>query len=60
MTGKMHSVKELAIMLNVSHTTIRRMIRKGQIKAVKLPAGTIRIHKDEVVRLLVPKGDDEL
>jgi excisionase family DNA binding protein len=56
MTGRMYTVKEMAIMLNVSQNTIRRMVYKGQVKAVKLPSGTIRIPEDEVARLLGPKG----
>ncbi|MDG7035786.1 MAG: helix-turn-helix domain-containing protein [Nitrososphaerota archaeon] len=60
MTGRLYTVKEISIMLNVSQSTIRRMIYKGQIKAVKLPSGTIRIPEDEVARLLRPEGGDKL
>ncbi len=55
----MYTVKELAIMLNVSQSTVRRMIYKGQIKAVRLPTGTLRIPEDEVARLLRPEGGDK-
>lgn len=52
MTEKLYRVKEVALLLNVSQETVRRMIRKGQIKAVRLPTGTIRIPESEVIRLL--------
>mgnify|MGYP001626380320 CR=1 FL=1 len=57
MTGKYYTVKELAALLRVSDSTIRRMIRKGQIKAIKLPSGTLRIPEEEVSKLLMPKND---
>ncbi len=55
MTEKLYRVKEVALLLNASQETIRRMIRKEQIKAIKLPTGTIRIPESEVIRLLGDK-----
>ena len=35
--GKMYSVKEVAGMLGVGRDTVMRLIRRGRLKAVKLP-----------------------
>ncbi|MDG6927118.1 MAG: helix-turn-helix domain-containing protein [Nitrososphaerota archaeon] len=52
MTERLYSVKETALTLHISDSTVRRMVRKGQIKAVKLPTGTIRIPESEILKLL--------
>ncbi|MEM0117242.1 MAG: helix-turn-helix domain-containing protein [Conexivisphaerales archaeon] len=58
MTEKMYSVKETALTLRISGSRVRRMVRKGQIKAVRLPTGTIRIPEGEVLKLLGAQGHD--
>jgi excisionase family DNA binding protein len=35
--GKMYSVKEVAGMLGVGRDTVMRLIRRGRLRAVKLP-----------------------
>ena len=51
--------KEVAELLRVHPATVTRWIRLGQIRAVRLPAGTYRIPSEEVERLLREARRDE-
>lgn len=51
-TGRLHKPKEAAELLNVSRQTIWVWIRKGKIKALKLPSGQYRIPDSEIVKIL--------
>ena len=46
----MYTVREVAEILKLHYDTVRRKIKAGQIKAVKI-GGTIRISEEEVERL---------
>lgn len=60
MNDEFYTVDELAFILNVSTQTIRKLIRKGDIPAIKvgrsyrIPYETIQILKNKVLKL--PKG----
>ena len=43
MSDEMLKPRDVAKMLNVSHSTVTRWIRLDQIRYVKLPGGTYRI-----------------
>ena len=46
----MKTIKEAAIIFNVTEMTIRRWIDSGVVKAVKI-VGTVRISEEEIERL---------
>jgi excisionase family DNA binding protein len=52
------TANEVAEFLRVHPATVTRWIRLGQIKAIRLPAGTYRIRREEVERLLNEAGED--
>jgi excisionase family DNA binding protein len=47
--------KEASRMLGVSYKTLWRWWKEGKIRAVTLPSGRLRYHKDEIERLLTEK-----
>ena len=49
---KLYTIEEVAQMMSVNHMTIRRWINNGQIAAIRLPGGGIRISQDEVTRII--------
>lgn len=49
---------EVARMLRVSPATVARYVRLGQVRAIRLPSGQIRIRREEVERLLREEGPD--
>lgn len=51
MTDKLFTIQEVAQMLSVTHKTVRNLIAKGEIKAIKI-GGSIRI-KESVFRNLI-------
>jgi putative resolvase len=51
-TGRLHKPNEAAELLNVSRQTIWTWIKRGKIRAVKLPSGQYRIPDSEIVRIL--------
>lgn len=52
MTEQTYTVKQLAQLLNVCDTTVRRWIEGGKVKAYKLgPGSHWRVTKEEVDRL---------
>jgi putative resolvase len=51
-TGRLHKPNEAAELLNVSRQTIWAWIKRGKIKAVKLPSGQYRIPDSEIVKIL--------
>ena len=55
----MLSIKETADLLDVSETTVRRMIHKGQLKAVKIGA-LYKIPISELRNLGVPQETIDL
>ena len=50
-----YTVNEVAELFNLKPVTIRSWITRGKLKKVQLNKWTVRIHKDEVVRLM--KGE---
>jgi excisionase family DNA binding protein len=46
------TTNEAARMLRVSRATVTRWVRLGQLRAVRLPSGGIRIPRKEIERLL--------
>jgi excisionase family DNA binding protein len=42
--------KEVARMLRVSTDTVGRWVRNGQLEAIRLPSGQIRIRREDVER----------
>jgi excisionase family DNA binding protein len=47
-TGRLRTAREVADLLGVSSETILRWTRRGELPAVKLPAGAIRYREDEL------------
>jgi excisionase family DNA binding protein len=52
MSDEMLKPRDVAKMLNVSHSTVTRWVRLDQIRYVKLPGGTYRIPRSEVEKLI--------
>jgi excisionase family DNA binding protein len=50
--GKLLTTAEVAKMLRVSHSTVTRWARLGQIRTLRLPSGKFRYSREEVERLL--------
>ena len=48
-----YKIKAVAKLLDLSEKTIRRWIREGKLKAVKI-GGSIRISKDEIANIIKP------
>lgn len=43
---------EVAEMLRVSQSTVQRWVQLGQLDAIRLPSGGIRIRREDVDKLL--------
>lgn len=54
---KLYTINQVAEMLSVHANTVRRWIKSGKLKTVKLEVGTDRITETEVKRF-VGLGDD--
>ena len=52
MSDELLTTAQVAELLSVSQKTVARWARLGQIKAVRLPSGQLRIRRSEVDRLL--------
>ncbi len=52
-SGKIYTPKEARSFLKVSESTMKRMLKKGVIKAYKV-SGQYRIWGDEILRLVSP------
>ena len=52
MTSSLLTARTVADRLDVSAETVLRWIRRGEITAIRLPGGAIRIREDELVRWL--------
>jgi excisionase family DNA binding protein len=52
------TLREAAAILYFSERTVRRLIADGRLRAVQPagPGGSIRIPRDELERLVTPKG----
>ncbi|MHA1595538.1 MAG: MerR family transcriptional regulator [Candidatus Baldrarchaeia archaeon] len=50
-------ISEVARILNVSRHTVLNWIRKGKIRAIRLPSGRYRIPESEVRRILEGGGN---
>lgn len=46
------TVKQAAQWLQVNEETVWRWIRKGKMKAVRLPSGRLRIEESEIRRMI--------
>lgn len=51
---EIYTTKETRDFLKISESTIKRLLRKGMIKAYRV-GGTYRIWGDEILRLVSPK-----
>lgn len=49
---ELYTLKQTALLLNVSRQTIWAWIKAGKIKAVELPSGRYRVAKSEVVKIV--------
>jgi len=49
---KLLKISEVAKVLNVSMHTVLNWIKKGKLKAIRLPSGRYRIPEGEVRRIL--------
>lgn len=52
MPSELLTAKEAADLLRVSRGTVTRWVRLGQLQAVRLPSGGIRIPRAEIDRIL--------
>ena len=52
MIGRLLTVREVADLVGVSSETVLRWIRRGELPAIRLPGGAIRIREDELERWL--------
>ena len=52
MTSPLLTARTVGDMLDVSAETVLRWIRKGDLPAIKLPGGTIRVAADELEQWL--------
>jgi excisionase family DNA binding protein len=53
---EIYTTKEAQSFLKISESTIKRLLKKGIIKAYKV-GGTYRIWGDEILRLVSPKTE---
>lgn len=54
--NQVYTTKEAQDFLKVSKSTMKRLLRRGIIKAYKV-GGTYRIWGDEILNLVSPKGE---
>ena len=52
-------MSEVADFLKLSQGTVRRMVRRGDLKAVRLPTRAVRFEWADVEALLTPIAPDE-
>ena len=52
MTSPLLTAREVAERLGVSPETVLRWIRRGELPAIKLPGGAVRVREDELERWL--------
>ena len=58
MQDNLYSIKQVSKKLNVSTSTVRRQIKEGLLKSVKI-GNSIRIPEEEVDKYLnIPRDDD--
>jgi excisionase family DNA binding protein len=57
MVDELLTSSEAARMLRVSKATITRYVRLGQLPAIRLPSGHLRIRRRDIERLL-QQGDE--
>ena len=57
MADELLTSSEAARMLRVSKATITRYVRLGQLPAIRLPSGRLRIRRRDIEKLL-QQGDD--
>lgn len=50
------SVPEAAAALEVSEVSVRRWIKSGQLRAIRLPSGTHKIRREDVASILSGDG----
>lgn len=51
---QLYTLPQVAQMLQVSVPTLRAWQQRGRLNVVRLPGGTIRVHEDELKRLMMP------
>jgi excisionase family DNA binding protein len=54
MDNKLYTLKEVSEILQVHYMTVRRWIKSGDIKAIRLPGVGIRISRSELDRIITP------
>ena len=59
MVDELLTSSEAARMLRVSKATITRYVRLGQLPAIRLPSGHLRIRRRDIDRLLKQADDGE-
>ena len=47
-----YTIQEVADLLRVEHRSVRRYIKRGMIKAIKLSQNIVRIPREEIEHLL--------
>jgi len=50
------SIPEAALALDVSASSVRRWVKSGRLRAVRLPSGRKRILREDVAAILEPSG----
>ncbi len=50
-----YSVSQVAFLLGVCNTTIRRWDKQGLIRCIRTPGNDRRIHRDEITRIIAGK-----
>jgi excisionase family DNA binding protein len=55
----MLTTTQAAAMLGVDRATVARWVRLGQLAAVRLPSGHIRIRRRDLEKLLAEDGGEE-
>ena len=48
----MHKISTIALKLDLTEQTVRKWIKQGRIKVVRLPNGDLRVSDKELDRLL--------
>ena len=59
MVDELLTSSEAARMLRVSKATITRYVRLGQLPAIRLPSGHLRIRRREIEKLLQQDAADD-
>ncbi len=58
-TVMLHNVDEAAFILCVSPTTVRRWMKDGTLKVVRLSAGVVRVENSELERFVKEAGSNK-